>query len=157
MRITGDGHATHLQALVYALNRSEGRILELGAGWYSTPVLAAVAEATMRPVLTVEADPVYRTWARERFGASLHQVIAPDDGIHPHQDHGDYWGLVLVDHGDGSRRAESVRRYGRSAMIVVHDTEPEAAAQYPGLEDVLASFTERRDFKALTPWTTVVR
>ena len=45
---------------------------------------------------------------------------------------------------------------GCTDYIVVHDTEPARAHLYPGLEDELASFRYRADFKVYSPYTTVV-
>lgn len=39
-----DGYATHLPALVAAASIAEGPWLELGCGFYSTPVLAALSQ-----------------------------------------------------------------------------------------------------------------
>lgn len=147
----GDANATHLQALVWALYRTDGPILELGVGWYSTPLLAGVAEVTGRRVICVEGNRHWFAWAEQRFDGRV-MVVSPVDGIHAFEL---TWGLVLVDHGDGARRAESVHRYRRTC-VVVHDTQPNVRQHYPGLEEVLTTFDRRRDFTELEPWTTVV-
>lgn len=141
--MAGDGYATHLEALAWAFAHTEGPVLELGAGWYSTPMLNGLAEATGRRLVTVE-DRLEVPWP----------TVAPGpDGTHPAED--DAWGLVFVDHGDAARRAESVLRY-RGTTVVVHDTEPASAQLYPGLDRALNGFSWQRDFTSLKPWTTVV-
>lgn len=164
MRIAGDGHATHLEALAWAAARTgTGPILELGVGWYSTPVLHGIAQAQDRELISVEANEAYRRWASDRWATLFHRIVAPGpDGLHPEVDLEELIRyrapLVFVDHGIGWRRQESVKRYrGVASLIVVHDTEPAARSQYPGLAEELASFPWRREFGRLEPATTVVR
>ncbi len=47
--------ATHMPLLLACLRHTTGPVLELGSGWFSTPLLAAFA--TDRLVRTIETNP----------------------------------------------------------------------------------------------------
>ncbi len=47
--------ATHMPALLACLEHTSGPVLELGSGWFSTPIVSAFA--TDRLVRTIETNP----------------------------------------------------------------------------------------------------
>ena len=47
--------ATHIPALLACLEHTSGPVLELGSGWFSTPIVSAFA--TDRLVRTIETNP----------------------------------------------------------------------------------------------------
>jgi len=138
-----DPAATHLEALVWAVASTSGPVLEVGGGFYSTPVLAGFARAG-RQVWCEESDPSWRAELESRWGEHVSFVEnAPEEP----------WAVVLVDHRPPEARAEMVNRHKGRAVVVVHDTEPENAAVYPGLADAVAGGCT---FDTLEPWTTVM-
>ena len=68
--------ATHMPSLLACLRHMSGPVLELGSGWYSTPVLSAFA--TDRLVSTVESN---REWHDLVSRICTYQPITP----HRHQ------------------------------------------------------------------------
>jgi len=148
-----NGYATGIEALAWAAGQTHGAICELGAGDYSTPLLHGLCEARHRPLATCEDDTEWLATMRARFEAPWHSFHA--DLVTPL--FGGYWSVVYVDHGHGELRADSVRlARGRARFVVVHDTQPEVAADYPGMAEALDGWPHRRDFTTYTPWTTVV-
>jgi len=144
---------THLPMLAAALCATppELSVLELGAGRFSTVLLAAVAAAGRR-VVTVDAD------------ASWLQTLAPFvmSPRHTLQHVSDWdaeidrlaserWGVVFVDHWPPERRGRDVLRLADSAeLLVLHDTECAAC----GFE--LSSFPFVTRDERFLPVTTVV-
>lgn len=146
-----DPYGTHQEALAWALGRAErGSILEIGIGWWSTPLLHGFCEATSRRLASVETTSKWLLEVAPVFAAEWHgfwsQIPAATDP----------WALVLID-GDASQRAPLIHSLRENCQcLVVHDTEPESRPNYPGMEEALAEWPNRRDFTRLAPHTTVV-
>lgn len=141
--LTMDAFGSHLAPLLGCVTRTDGRVLELGSGLYSTPVLhAAVGD---RELLTADRDPVWM--ARFLYlRSATHRFEQVDDwGAWPALD--EAWDVALVDHSPGHERAPAIARLrARARFIVVHDTN---AVEHYGYEPLLSSFRHRRDFMEL--------
>lgn len=162
-----DIYSTHNEALAYAVASTDGPVVELGAGWYSTPLLHGLCEQTGRELYTVEAIPdflaLFRPWMR-----SWHHLIhdtsmtipVPGAGV-VFVDHDQYPGRTDPWH-DGPSRGDSVRAAAAVARIVVcHDTEPltrdwNVSDNARGQADALTNWRFRRDWRYMEPWTTAV-
>jgi hypothetical protein len=126
-------------------------MLELGAGWYSTPLLHEISAATGRELLTLDTS---KDWL-ERFQgleSSLHSVrlIADWDEFQPSR----RYGMAFVDHAPAERREIEIRRLMAFVdVFVIHDTE---AAGY-GFERVLPLMTIIESDESQTPWTLMCR
>lgn len=145
--------ATHIPVLLACLQYTDGPILELGAGLYSTPLVNAFASQE-RYARTIEAN-----------GRWYGRVIAPLLSVsskHHELIHSDYeqarlldhhWSVVLIDHAPARRRRVDMERVRTNAdLVIAHDTE-EPAYRY---EPVFAKFAFRYDFRRYLPHTTVV-
>lgn len=147
--------ATHLPVLLACLRRTEGPILELGSGWFSTILINAFSVG--RIARTIETD---RNWfesivpiaACQPLTSHSHQMMLVGDyEAAPLFDHP--WSVVMIDNEPPRRRGHDLRRLkGRARLFVAHDSE------HPdyGYEPVFSSFRYRYDYKRLFPWTTVV-
>lgn len=111
-------YATHLPALMRALERSTGPVLELGMGLFSTPYLHYACLLAGRHLVSYESNAV---WA-ERFIAyrgPRHDIRVVADwapvnlAVH--------WGVALVDHADERRAPEIEKLAHYAAYIVAHD------------------------------------
>lgn len=161
-----DGYSTHNEALAYAFGMTAGPVVELGAGWYSTPLLHGMCEAAARDLYTVESDaewlasfrPWMRTWHQLVLDPAMRIPVASP-------------GVVFVDHDmypgkpghDGPSRGDSIRmaRDAGATIVVVHDTEPKTGGwdisdNARGQGDALEGWAYRRDWRALEPWTAAV-
>jgi hypothetical protein len=147
--------ATHIPLLLACLQRTSGPVLELGCGWFSTPLLSAFA--TDRLVRTVETD---RQWHAEISKICTlqpctrhrHQIVfVPDYDEAPLEDQ--QWAIVLLDHEPPSRRGvDALRLRNRCQLMIGHDS------QHPdyGYAPVFDTFRYRFTHSSLFPWTTVV-
>lgn len=143
-------HASHLRLLVKTALRTRGPILELGAGWYSTPILHEIASAHDRLLITVENDP---SWL-DRFRHLVtrrHRIelVADWDDFVPDPEG---YGMALIDHAPAARRAVDIERLAPLVdLFVIHDTEsPEYRYDtiWPMLDRIETDQT-------VGPWTTV--
>lgn len=153
-----DGYSSHLPMLLACVAKTEGPILELGAGFGSTPILRAISVATGRTVLTVEsnADWLARLGLED---TERHKLLhTPPDSWHLVSQIDEAWDVVLVDHAPGDRRKRDIPRLAdKCQLVVVHDSEPSppGAGDY-GYEPVFRRFRHRFDFKKYSAWTTVL-
>ena len=144
-------YATHQQLLVRTALKTTGTILELGSGWYSTPVLHEIATAMGRRLITVDNDPEWLA-TFEVMRSDLHELISVSswDQFKP----AEHYGMAFVDHAPGERRSIEMNRLrGRVDVFVIHDTE---AAGY-GFEKSLPTFQHIETDKSATPWTSLYR
>jgi len=157
--LNGD-FGTHQTALLQAvLEVPTGPVVELGCGHFSTPLLHLLCR--QRDLYTLESDV---TWLRqfEHLARSRHQFWARPEGdwelawTQLFNQLPDELAVVFLDHAPSEARVwalESLRP--RTAVFVLHDTEPEAQRVY-GFEPYLSTFAYRRDYQRLVPHTTVV-
>lgn len=124
-----DSSATHQRFLLAALANTTGPVLELGAGWYSTPVLHEVCKMQGRMLYTFDNNI---EWIQPflQMESPLHKIF-----------HVEWWGdlplpesrygLVFVDHAPACRREDEIRRVHPIAdVIVAHDWEEKTAYGY---------------------------
>lgn len=141
--------ASHTPFLAWAVVNTEGPILELGAGMFSTPLIRALSKK--RSILTLENTPAwYRKFAP--FASDRHEVkLIKEWGPLPDQ----RWGLAFVDQHPQEARAPSVLALRDLAdLIVVHDTEPAVRWSYTGMEEAIRSFKFVRHCEWFPKWTT---
>lgn len=173
-----DPFSTHQVPLVAAMLKTQGPILELGAGWYSTPLISVFANVQKREACTVETNDAFLRLLAH-YASPYHELrfmsgFEFDEGTgtfipgHHTPKRPEYvdcqarflnsfggrqWAVVLIDQRPGFLRAPAIQRFAELAeFIVVHDTEDD---RY-GYEPTLSTFRYRYDFQALGPATTVV-
>lgn len=153
--------ASHQRSLIAAVMRTKGPILELGCGWYSSPLLHEIAAATGRPLVTIDNNKDWleqfratdwpKEYGLERDGHKLILVgwwgDAPFD-LYPR------WGLCFVDQSQPAEREYAVRRLMDAVdVFVMHDTEEGPAYGY---NRVLPMFKYRWDDKCQRAYTSIV-
>ena len=107
--------ASHLPALFSCLLATNGAVLEVGAGDWSTPLLRKYCETAGREFYSFEED---QQWAA-KMGSEWHQGRALTDFLRAKANAP--WSVVFLDH-DGHRRAKDALLFVDSAeYIVVHD------------------------------------
>jgi len=148
-----DSWGTHVPVLAAAIANTKGDILELGCGDYSTPLVHALRGD--RFTLSAEHDA---EWLK-RY-ANLHEpgkhhvvpVVDWDKFLGSRRVSECPWGLVVVDHAPGDRRAGDLRRLTNLAEVVVaHDTD----ASCYGWGDVWSGFGWVYTYTRWETWTTV--
>lgn len=144
--INGSGHrpgggemdlvASHQRSLLAAMMRTQGPILELGVGWYSTTLIHEVAQAQKRLALTLDNNAHWLAQFKA-LESDLHylelvewwgDVLKHTDRISRH------WGVCFVDNGQPAER-EYLARSLRTMVdvFVFHDTEEGHAYGYDRL------------------------
>jgi len=144
-----DGFHTHLPFLVTALCNTYGSVLEIGGGFYSTPILSDLCGKMGRLLHTCEHPGPYAD-ALKDIGVRPHHTftIVSDYSQVPYDKE---WGLALIDHGSGAQRVEALRRLKPWAkVIVVH------GADGPDLIREVQSFASHVWCKHLKPWKTAI-
>src|SRR3990167_2920483 len=123
MNVSGN-YGTHLAPLIKAVGKTDGDILELGMGIFSTPFLHYTAILDNRKLLSVEN---YKDWAKffidYRYEHANHQILIVEKYANAPIDKN--WDVVLIDQTPDSSRSEEIRRLANLAKyIVIHDSNP---------------------------------
>ncbi len=142
-------YATHQQVLVKAVLNTQGPIIELGCGWYSTPILHELALYSNRVLFTFDNN---LEWLEhfKHFGSSNHIVEFSNwkDIVFRY-----HLGVVFVDTAPGPEREYLVDQFrGSTDVLVLHDTEEQV--QY-GWQRVLPTFKYQYTDKTQPTWTTL--
>ncbi len=153
--------STHNALLLKILDKSEGDVLELGSGIFSTPLLHWYCKNKGRRLITYEDDPDWFFYSK-RFQSDFHSIRLVKDwnevSVAKHA------GLIFIDHAGkkkgsnmlGSQRgADAIRLKDSADYIVMHDTDPQYNAIY-GYDEVWEHFKYRFDWTECRPWTSVV-
>ena len=156
--------ASHIPLLVRAFTLSKGDILELGTGYFSTPILRWLCEMSGwlqegngRTLYSYETSEGWYQRAAIRTKKDLfpfHKVIKIDNfdeaKIEKH------WGLAFIDHAPTRRRQVEIERLANWAdYIVIHDTNPQHDRAYK-YSKIWGLFKNRYDFTKYYPHTSVV-
>lgn len=157
-------YGTHFIPLTFAMLYTNGPILEMGAGHYSTPLLHLMSEKLNRKLYTADTS---RNWLEEftEFENELHEfhyvpVYDDDWSLNPRPNMWDKfldiengWGVVFIDHRPGDRRKVDVANYAqKTQIVVVHDTE-ESSYDY---ESAFSMYKYRKDYKRFETCTTLL-
>ena len=159
MLVEAPGYATHLPALVAAVTATDGPVLELGCGVFSTRWLHGVCGHQKRLLISVETN---REWMAEYadLECEWHQFC----WCEKHQDNSPtrfpevqavpFWSVVFVDLGCYGMRATALHDFAdRARYLVVHDTEVASCAAFT---KAIEKFPYRLDCKADGPLTSVL-
>ena len=146
--------ATHIPLLVRVFDLSEGDVLEVGTGYFSTLVLHWLATISQRQVYSYESKESWYGRAKKYENAYHHIVLCND------WETADFdqrrWGMAFIDHSPGWRRPREVARLANLAeYIVIHDTDPEREGHYE-FSKVWGLFKYRYDYNRLWPSSAVV-
>jgi hypothetical protein len=155
------GGGSHLPILSKIMNMTEGPVLELGMGLFSTPYLHWACFDTHRQLVSYENKrDFYGLFVfddkREAGNAyDYHQIGFVENSDWDRVDLSGHWCVVLVDHNPGPRRKVEIRRLAQLAdYIVVHDTDDKNDWYYK-YSEVYPLFRYRYDTK-IYPRTTVL-
>lgn len=122
--------ASHLFVLVRAMEQSEGPVLEMGTGYYSTPVLHWLCGLMNRKLVSYDTEAKWAKLAKDNYENDFHTVIHLED-LDKADIENTKWGLVLIDHSPHARRPVDAHRVKNNAtFVVMHDTEPNAERLY---------------------------
>jgi hypothetical protein len=112
--------SSHLAPLFACVGETDGPILELGIGYFSTRLLHAYCGAADRALYSIEKDPVWYEKFKEIYSSPTH-FFYPSEDLIPEQTK--HWSVVFIDSSPGGEdRARLFKRYIEcSDYVVVHD------------------------------------
>ena len=147
------GWCTHIPVLVKILEMSEGPVLELGIGVFSTPLLHQLCYNQRRLLVSYESDKNYFDM-HGNFVSPLHTIgfVENWDDIRIEETP---WGMVFVDHIEERRKVEAARVANIARFVVIHDSDPSQDKHYH-YSDIYPLFKYRFDYIKSIPNTTVL-
>jgi hypothetical protein len=121
MNVSGN-YGTHLPCLIRAMEKTNGAVLELGMGVFSTPYLHYQCILSKRKLVSYEN---FKDWIQFFFDYGYE---CDNHEIHFVEKYSDAkierpWDVVLIDQTPDSSRAEEIKRLANLAKyIIIHDS-----------------------------------
>ena len=148
------GWSSHLPILIKVLMITDGPVLELGSGLFSTPVMYWLCKSQNREFVSYENYKEYFELVKN-FNKRKQKVLLIKNWDEAKIE-GTHWSLALVDHAPARRRRTEVKRLAHTAnFVVVHDTEPESDKWYK-YAGPFALYKYRYDWTKAKPYTSVL-
>ena len=142
--------STHMPLLIKCVLHTDGPILELGTGLYSTPLLHWLASEKQRPLISHDDNEMYYQWARQ-FQNGYHRIRLVTDwnklNIKGH------WSVALIDQSSRSRSDTVIALKDKVDFIVIHDSDSNHPYKY---DRIWPHFKYRFNYTKQQPNTTVV-
>lgn len=115
--------ATHQPVLFEMIRRTQGGILELGAGDYSTRQIHEVAKG--RKILTTDNDPVWLNRYSDIATDTHKFLLLNSKAIKQfYIDDTENWSVVFVDNDTWLNRVPAIMKYRNTAeYVIVHDAQ----------------------------------
>lgn len=143
---------SHLPALIRAVALTDGPVLEMGMGYFSSPFLHWACATKKRPLVSYENNPKYFRFAAP-FQSDWHEVVCGD---YAEADIERPWDVAFIDYAPPLHRKESVRRLaGFAKYIVVHDTEGRHDNRFR-FSEIFPLFRWKYTYEYCTPKTSVL-
>lgn len=141
-RWLGDGNwGTHMAALITAVVNTNGPVLEMGCGDYSSPLLHAICGADNRFLLSTETNETWMSLFYDLKSKLHHFHFVPNAQAWDEVGGNSHWSVVFIDHAPAERRVIDIQRLRKNTDIfVIHDTEADHVYHY---EAVLSTFKYR--------------
>ena len=146
-------YCSYIPALVTALSMTDGDVLELGAGIYSTFLLHWLCLDAGRELVTYENNESYYNMVKH-CESDLHKVHFVEDWADT--DIEKAWGVVLIDHAPAIRRKDDIERLAYCAYcVVVHDTQGRGNKHYR-YDKIYPLFKYKKGYSGLLPQTLIL-
>lgn len=153
MKISAAGYSSHMPVLIKLVNMTDGPILELGTGLFSTPYLHWACFSLKRKLVSYDDQEKYIEYVK-RFQSDYHDVILVD--TFDNADIEKHWNIAFVDHQPCLRRVVEIARLAAFAdYVVLHDTQISRKEDYQYYK-IYPMFKYRYDFKEVRPHTSVL-
>lgn len=124
------GGGSHLPILMKIMAMTDGPVLELGMGLFSTPYLHWACYDSQRKLVSCDTHKefmgmfIFDDPREAGNNYQFHKFIQVENKNWDAIDLSGHWSVVLVDHHPGKRRREEMKRLANNAdYIVVHDTD----------------------------------
>lgn len=148
---------SHIPPLLRAFALTDGPVLELGMGVFSTTFLHWICLDAGRRLLSCENDPTFFA-QHASFASEDHQLYLVDgDTWDAAPIDEEFWSVALVDHGPPERRTVEALRLARNCeFILVHDSQWKQNHHYLYRELLFPFFKYRYDYTKHRVHTTVL-
>ena len=118
---------SHLPVLIKLMSITDGPVLEMGCGMYSTPFLHWACYPSKRELVTIETKPEYFDFI-EQFKTDYHKVWSTDDVSLV--DLSGKWSVAFVDHAPDNLRWLDILRLSHAEYVVAHDADNATEGKY---------------------------
>lgn len=150
-------YGSHMPILARIMDLTDGPVLELGMGIYSTPLLDLMCAQSKRPLYSYDNDAVWFK-ENEKWRSDYHFVSFIEDWDDFYTIQHDYfhWSVALIDHKPAKRRKVDIKNLANKVnFVIVHDTEPESDKFFK-YSWVYKYYKYRYDYTKCRPYTTVL-
>lgn len=147
-------YGSHLPILTRLMEVTNGPVLELGMGLWSTPMLDLMCANQGRTLHSFDND---FKWYKEneKWQSDYHEVTIVSDWKIAGIDH-IFWSIAFVDQRPAIERKDQALRLAKNALFVVlHDSEPEQD-KYFKYSRIYKHFKYRYDYTTCRPHTTIL-
>ena len=150
---------SHLSVLIRLMELTDGPVLELGTGFFSTPYLHHACYLRNRKLVSYENNPQYYKFLK-KLETPWHEIHKVDDDWNIPETkrgvHSDKWGFIFIDVQPDSKRKDLAKMLRNSAYyIALHDSQPRDD-HYMQYSKIYKWFKRRYDCTKFDPHTTVV-
>ena len=147
----GKKRGSYFPVLSKLVSMTTGPILELGAGFCSTPYLHWGCYPDKRKLVSYEGNPEYYRFA-ESWEDDFHEIKCVNDW--DSIDISQPWEIAFVDHSPAKRRGIEAAKLFHADYIVVHDSENSNAKHY-GINRIYRQFKYRYKYTDAYPFTSI--
>lgn len=146
-------YGSHLPILTKIVEKTNGPILELGIGLYSTPYLYWKCFNDKRKLTSYENLAEWLKYFRDSH-TDFHTIELIDDW--KKMEYKDFYDIAFIDHEPFEERIVSVKKLANKAKyIILHDSDPEAE-HLNHYSEIYPLFKYRYDYHKAKPFTTVL-
>lgn len=130
---------SHMPVLAKVMEFTDGAVLELGTGVWSTALLDMMCRETKRKLISYDNDPAWHT-PNQKWQSDFHDVRLVEDwtekvdgkevwhsGFEKADIDNTFWSVAFMDHKPAKRRKVDAHRLANKAIFVIlHDSEEES-------------------------------
>jgi predicted O-methyltransferase YrrM len=144
---------SHLPVLIKLVLMTDGSILELGTGFFSTPVLHWLCAEKKRKLVSYDSQEAFTELANN-YLTDFHEVHQVKDWSKIDIE-SQYWSIVFIDHAPAQQRQlEMVRVANNADYVIVHDSELKHDKDYQ-YSKIAPLYKYRYDYDKVYPNTSV--
>jgi len=148
-------YCSFIPVLIKTVLATNGDVLEMGTGIYSTPLLHWMCSPHGRNLVSYEnSEKSLLVFGTRSFEDEFHKVFLVEDwdSIDIQKD----WDVVLIDHAPAERRkVDAIKVADHAKYVILHDSDGRLNKHY-GYNEVYPHFRYRFDFCYQRPYTTVL-
>ena len=151
---------SHMPLLTKVMTVSDGPVLELGMGPFSTPLLHWLCEDRDRELVSYDTTSAFFK-ENLAFQTELHQIkMLPSETREAWADIKDiesrHWGVVFIDQHPADSRAGTAGRAAHFAdYVIIHDSDSKLSGHYH-YEEIYPLFKYKYVYRKAKPHTTVL-